>query len=82
MERETPAMERESGEPATITVITRGGWADVFVGSRRLGRSPGRWNLPPGTHTLRLVPEGSGAARTVQVTLGPGEGRTVAVPLD
>lgn len=81
MERETAAMERETGEPATITVITRGGWADVFVGARRLGRSPGRWNLPPGTHTLRLVPEGNGAPRTVQVTLGPGEGRTVAVPL-
>jgi hypothetical protein len=70
-----------SGEPGTVVVIATGGWAEVFEGRRRLGRTPARVTLAPGRHTLRLVPFGDGPAVTRTVRVRSGETSNLAVPL-
>jgi serine/threonine-protein kinase len=69
-------------EPGTVTVITPGGWADVYLGTRRLGRSPGRFELPAGNHTLRLVPFGDRGARTARVPVPSGGNARAVVRLE
>jgi eukaryotic-like serine/threonine-protein kinase len=61
-----------------LSVVTPPGWAEIFEGSRRLGRSPAELTLPAGRHVLRLVPYGEGRAieRTVTVE-ADGAGRLV-----
>lgn len=65
----------------TVAVTASGGWGEVFVGGRRLGVTPGRFELPAGATTLRVVPS-TGRARTVRVVVPvDGEAR-VRVPLE
>src|SRR5690606_6700399 len=62
---EAPSRRRRvrapSGPPGTVDVVTPGGWADIFVRNRRVGRSPGTLELPPGRHVLVLRPFGTGS---------------------
>lgn len=65
----------------TVAVTASGGWGEVFVGGRKLGVTPGRFELPAGATTLRVVPA-SGRPRTVRVVVPvDGEAR-VRVALD
>jgi hypothetical protein len=52
-----------------VVLASGGGWAQVFEGSRSLGRTPLRAALPVGSHRLRLLPYGEepGHAETVEV---------------
>jgi hypothetical protein len=60
-----------SGEPGVVTIFVVGGWADIYEGSRRLGRTPARLSLPAGRHTLTLrPPEGDPVRRSVDVPAG------------
>jgi serine/threonine-protein kinase len=52
----------------TVAVTASGGWGEVFVGGRKLGVTPGRFELPAGATTLRVVPA-SGRPRTVRVVV-------------
>ncbi len=66
-----PAMSNPSGEPGELTVFAVGGWADIYEGSRRLGRTPARLSLPAGRHLLTLrPPEGDEVRRSVDVPAG------------
>ncbi len=56
-----------------VAITARGGWAEVFHGSRRLGRTPLRVHLPVGQQELRLVPYGRGPGRTVTVPVEWGQ---------
>jgi hypothetical protein len=59
------------GEPGMVSVVAIGGWADIFEGSRRLGRTPARLTLSAGRHTLILRPANGPAQRqTVDVPAG------------
>jgi serine/threonine-protein kinase len=59
------------GEPGMVSVVAIGGWADIFEGSRRLGRTPARLTLSAGRHTLILLPANGPAQRqTVDVPAG------------
>ncbi|MCU0675387.1 MAG: protein kinase [Myxococcota bacterium] len=51
-----------------VAVTASGGWGEVFVGGRKLGVTPGRFELPAGATTLRIVPA-SGRPRTVRVVV-------------
>lgn len=74
-------VESESGseperEPAPaqwgiVNVATPGGWADVYLGSRRLGQTPGRFSVPEGPRILTLRPNGDGPPRQVRVIVDP-----------
>jgi len=84
---EAPAERRvraRAARPAgrgTVAVTASGGWGEVFVGGRKLGVTPGRFELPAGATTLRVVPA-SGPPRTVRVVVPvDGEAR-VRVALD
>ena len=51
-----------------INVTTPGGWADVYVGGRRRGRSTLRIRVPAGRRRVSLRPFGRGSvSKTVQV---------------
>ncbi len=67
--------------PGTVTVVTPGGWADIYDGSRRVGRSPDSIQLSAGRHRLRLVPFGNGRAHIARVTVRSGKTARVSVPL-
>jgi hypothetical protein len=64
-----------------VTIATPGGWADVVVGGRVLGRAPGIISVPAGRQVLELRPFGQGPARRVPVTVEPNETVRIVVPL-
>jgi serine/threonine-protein kinase len=54
-----------------LNLLLLGGWADVYLGERKLGRTPLSTTLPAGVHTL-LMRSPDGAERSVQVTVPAG----------
>jgi serine/threonine protein kinase len=72
--------EDDAGTGA-LDVATSGGWAEVWLGSRRLGHTPGRFELPAGRHTLVLRRAG-GVERAVSVRIGAGQLARLRVDLD
>ena len=69
-------MVRQS--PGVVTVVTPGGWADIYVDGRRVGRTPDTIRLPAGRHVLILRPSGRLPARRAIVNV-PAGGSTRAV---
>ena len=64
----------------SIRVVAHGGWADVWIGGRRLGRTPVRAELPEGRHQLRILPYGREPAVTETVNVEAALEQTI--PLD
>jgi hypothetical protein len=62
----------EPGPPGTLDVATPGGWADVFVAGRRVGRSPCRVSLPAGRHVVELRPFGAATSFRTPVDVPSG----------
>ena len=81
--RETRTAVQASTPAATgvAVVIGTGGWADVYTGGRRVGRTPARITLPAGRHVLELRPGGDGAAVRRVITVPPNGEARLAVPL-
>ena len=46
-------------------------WADVYLNGKSLGRAPGKFQIPAGTHVLEL--RNGGTTRRVPVTIVPGQ---------
>ena len=77
--RATPARAPTApAETGHAHVVTVGGWGDIYVGDRRVGRTPMRVRLPAGRQTLTVRPFGEGPARTVTVDV-PANGVVPAV---
>ena len=76
--RTPPARPQGTGY---VDLATPGGWADVYEGRRRIGRTPGRLSLSAGRHVLTLRPFGREAARRVLVDVEPESSRRVVVNL-
>lgn len=69
--------------PGRLNLVTVGGWADVYLGARRIGQTPlAGVSLPAGRHRLRLVPSGGRPARTVVVDIRPDDITRAQVELD
>jgi serine/threonine protein kinase len=66
----------------SVSVATSGGWADVYVGSKKLGTTPGRFELPVGTHTLRLRPFGKTPEITKRIEVSQDHAVKLKVPLE
>jgi len=79
--RARPRVATSMGGTGTVNVATPGGWAEIFEDGRRVGRAPGRLELPAGRHTLELRPFGTGAPVRVTVTVAAGETARVSQPL-
>lgn len=75
--RHHPAKRR----PGTINVVTTNGWAEVYLGRRRLGTTPGRFTIPSGKQTLRLKPFGKGTVQKERVNVRPGKTTKVKIRL-
>jgi hypothetical protein len=67
------SSSRKRGENGTVVIGASGGWADVFLGTRRLGTTPVVAALPPGTHTLTVYPFGKGPAQRSRIEVKAGE---------
>ncbi|MGB0678172.1 MAG: protein kinase domain-containing protein [Polyangiales bacterium] len=86
---DTPSSSAQAGAPASpkpvgkgyVSIATPGAWADIYLGGRKLGQSPGRFRLPAGAHRLRLQPFGKGKARFVTVEVAAGEEARLRVPI-
>jgi serine/threonine-protein kinase len=67
--------------PGTVSVMARP-WCDVYLGGRRLGRTPivGA-QVPSGRRTLRFMPLGKGPAQRRVVTIKAGQNTPVSVDL-
>ncbi|MEZ4340524.1 MAG: hypothetical protein R3B82_28215 [Sandaracinaceae bacterium] len=68
-------------EPGFVNVATPGGWGDVYLGSRSIGRAPGRLSVPSGRRVLTIRPFGRLPARRVTVEVPPGGTTRAVVPL-
>ncbi len=70
-------MERVtmSSEPGIVSVFAVGGWADIYEGSRRLGRTPARLELSAGRHVLSIRPPDAPAQRRVVTVPAGGQTR-------
>ncbi|MEM9068669.1 MAG: serine/threonine-protein kinase [Myxococcota bacterium] len=83
--RMTPRMVARrpvaTGPPGIVTIVSIGGWADVFERGRSLGRTPARLELSPGRHVLVVKPFGRnpGIRRVVRVRSGSQERVAVRV---
>jgi serine/threonine-protein kinase len=76
-ESATPRRQR----PGRVNITTLGGWADIYVRGRQLGRTPRQIDLPPGRHVIELRPFGRTPAQRVRVTVQSGGRHRVRVPV-
>lgn len=67
--------------PGRVNVVTRGGWADVYLRGRLLGRTPRSVELPAGDHVLELRPFGQSPGREIRVHVEPGGVERVVEPV-
>lgn len=79
--RKRAARKKRSAELGTISLVTRGGWAEVFKNGESLGSTPKLLNLPPGRHKLLLRPSGNGAPMRIYVDVESGRTKKVSIPL-
>jgi hypothetical protein len=72
----TPPQEADAAQAkhaalqaGTLLVAFEGGWAEVYLGAKLLGTTPGRFELPAGRQTLIVKPFGAetGFKRRVDV---------------
>jgi len=77
----SPVVQEREEETVRVTVSTPGGEVPVYWRGALQGRSPCTLRMPPGRHTLELVPAG-GPSRQVSVVARPGEPSYVSVPLE
>jgi len=77
----SPAPHPAAGPPGKVNVAAVGGWADIYVRGRRLGRTPTQITLPPGRHVIELRPFGEQPSRRRHVQVAPGGTARVVVEL-
>jgi serine/threonine protein kinase len=65
------AQEPAERRPGTLLVAFEGGWAEVYLGAKLLGTTPGRFELPAGRHTLLIKPFGGEEAFKRRVDVQP-----------
>ena len=66
----------------TVNVATPGGWAEIYVGRRKVGRAPGQLKLPAGPHRLRILPLGRKPAIRRRVVVKAGRISRLVVPVE
>jgi len=66
----------------TISIATPGGWAEVYLGGKKLGTTPARYELPVGFHTLRLRPFGKLPELTRRVEIQKGTSAKLKIEIE
>ncbi len=60
--------------PGKVNVNIRGGWANVFIDGRQIDQTPlVGFEIPAGTHSIRVVNEAAGVDETKTITVTAGE---------
>jgi serine/threonine-protein kinase len=79
----TPTSAPSSAARGTgsVSLATPGGWADVFLDGRPIGRAPGTLTLPAGRRVLELRPFGRTPGRRITVTVPTDDTVRVVEPL-
>ncbi|MFW5925314.1 MAG: serine/threonine protein kinase [Myxococcota bacterium] len=77
----TRAGRTARAKPGMLNVAARGGWANVYVGRRRLGPTPGSYRLPAGRHVLQLRGADGSVKARVPVRVRPGKVSRITVDL-
>ena len=67
------------GAPGTVVVAYQGGWAEVYLGNKLLGTTPGRFSVPSGKQTLTIKPFGTGNPEQRTVDVAPGSTTKLAI---
>jgi serine/threonine-protein kinase len=76
-----PVRDVAVAQTGAVNVVTPGGWADVVVDGRVVGRTPRRITLPAGTRTLELRPFGRMPGDRIEVVVEPGGTARVVRPV-
>lgn len=79
--RTTPTGRLRTTAQGQVNVVALGGWADVYEGSRSLGRTPRQISLPSGRHVLTLRPFGRTPTKRVVVIVQSNKTVRVVVPV-
>ena len=82
VQRRSRSKQRVRAQPGTINLVTRGGWAEIYEGKKRLGSTPRRLTLPSGRHKLVLKPFGTEKPKTVYVLVEANKTKKVSIALD
>jgi eukaryotic-like serine/threonine-protein kinase len=69
----TPPSQSASVGMGSVDIASPGGWAEVWSNGTRIGHTPGRFQLPEGTHRLGIRAEGRDAERTITVRIVAGQ---------
>jgi serine/threonine-protein kinase len=64
--------EAAEGQTGEVSLTTRGGWADVYIQGRKVGRTPQELRLPVGRHRIVLRPNGGTEERPMNVEVRAG----------
>jgi hypothetical protein len=64
-----PTPERKR---ATLLIASPAGWAEIYLGGKLLGTTPGKFKLSEGTHTLLVKPGGKSPGYTKKVSVKEG----------
>lgn len=78
----TEAPTARTQQVGQLTVIANKGWAEVYLGDRKLGSTPLRVWLPLGLQPLRVVPFGRGAGVTRLVEVNEENSARLNVSFD
>jgi serine/threonine protein kinase len=70
---------KQANDPGKLTVLTSGGWANVYVDGVKLPKTTPLkdWSLPPGKHTIRVENASLGIDTTQEVRMDPGGSATI-----
>tara|TARA_B100001750_G_scaffold57020_1_gene45053 strand:- start:2404 stop:4167 length:1764 start_codon:yes stop_codon:yes gene_type:complete len=71
----------EVARAGALAVRATGGFARVVYEGNDLGRTPVRFDLPPGRHTIRVLPNGEEPGQTFQVRIEAGTLKTINVQI-
>ena len=74
-----PTEQGEVALSGALRVRAPGGWAQVLYQGRDLGRTPVRFDLPPGPHTVQVLPGGEEPGQSIQVRIEAGTLKTITV---
>ena len=78
--RERDELE-ELASSGALAVRATGGYARVVYEGNDLGQTPVRFDLPPGRHTVRVLPNGEEPGQTFQVRIEAGTLKTINVQI-
>ncbi len=78
----TTSRAPQSIKVGTVSVATPGVWADIYLGTRKLGTTPARLSVPAGIHTLRLRRFGTGPDVVRRVIVEPGAAVRLKVAME